>query len=61
MELTKILYKIVENPKDLKNYIHLKQFFSATSPHFEEAIAYLLEVKNVADNNNSPKQSENLE
>ncbi len=54
MDLTKILYKIVENPKDLSNYLKLKEYFNQINEkHLEEAVIYLLEAKNATNNNNN--------
>lgn len=58
MNIVQLLYKIVENPKSLENYVSLKEYFKENN-EISEAIDYLLEIKNVANNSNSPEQNKN--
>lgn len=54
MDVIKILYKIVENPVDQKNYTDLKACFDQKDPHVAEAILHLLEVKYGPDYGHNP-------
>jgi hypothetical protein len=54
MDSIKILYKIVENPKVLKNYEYLRDYFNQNGmQELADAFNYLIESKNVANNDSS--------
>lgn len=51
MEIIKILYKIVNEPRSLTNYEELRKYFNQNKLlEYEEAIAHLIKTKNVATN-----------
>ncbi len=52
MEVIKYLFKVVENPKSIKNYLDLKEYFKEKGEkNISEALDYLMEKKYAADNN----------
>lgn len=54
MEIIKCLFKIVENPKTIKNYEELsKHFLEKGEKNIADAINYLIEVKNATNNSNN--------
>jgi hypothetical protein len=54
MEIVKCLFKIVENPKTIKNYEELNKFFQKKGEkNIVDAINYLIEAKNATINNNN--------
>ncbi len=57
MQLIKILYKIVENPKSSQNYHELKEYFNQNNQQqFADAVAHLLQVKYAPNHSDTPKQ-----
>lgn len=59
MQLIKILYKVVENPKSSQNYNDLREYFTKNNmSQIAEAFAHLLEVKYAVIHNNSPEQTQ---
>lgn len=59
MQLIKIIYKIVENPKSFQNYHALREYFVQNgSPQLAEAVAHLIKVKYASNNSNTPKQEQ---
>lgn len=54
MEIIKLLLKIVENPKSIKNYQDLgKSFKEKGRKDISEALDYLIEKKNVTNNSDN--------
>ena len=56
MNIVKLLYKIVESPTFLENYVVLKEYFQENI-EISQAIDYLLETKHAANNHSSIKQN----
>jgi hypothetical protein len=56
MQLTEVLYKVVENPTSLQNYKNIKQYFQEKGlENIVLAFDYLIEVR-YGNNSNSVKQ-----
>jgi hypothetical protein len=57
MEIIKCLFKIVGNPKTIKNYEELSDFFHKKGEkNIVDAINYLIEAKNATNNSNNNDQ-----
>jgi hypothetical protein len=57
MQLIKIIYKVVENPKSSKNYYELKDYFTQNNmSQFAEAFAHLIEKKYAPIHSNNSEQ-----
>lgn len=59
MQLIKIIYKVVENPKSSQNYHELKEYFIQNGNlQLAEAVAHLIKVKYAPNNSNTPEQEQ---
>lgn len=59
MDITKVIYKIVESPKSLANYITLRDFYTNCGQEdLAKSIDVLIEVRRVSNNSSDSEQKQ---
>jgi hypothetical protein len=59
MNLTKLIYKIVDNPKSLENYLELKDFYNSQGfADLAESFNVLIEARRVDSSNAKQTESD---